>query len=382
MIQTISMRWIAGILGWLMMTAFVVCGIRADTQTALSFERQGQWQQAEQAWRDTIQRNPQDGQAYAHLGLVLAHQNNYEQAVTAYRKAIALKTKLPGLQLDLGLALFKQEKLRDAISPLKIAVAEDPANMQAKILLSMCYFGTAKYAEAVPLLQAAVTANPENLQLRTTLAQSCLWSAHYDCTLEQYKRIIALSPESAQADMLAGEAFDGLGDAQGAIKQFEAAAAASPQEPNVHFGLGYLLFKQHQYEAAKTEFGEELKNDPNHAQALAYLGDTLIKLNQDSDALPLVEKAAKLPNPSRVAFVDLGILYTAQKRNAEAVAALQRAIALDPAQVDAHWRLARLYQSMGMKEEAKIEFDKARTMNEESDQALFKKLGKGRTSQP
>ena len=44
--------------------------------------------------------------------------------------------------------------------------------------------------------------------------------------------------------MLAGEALDELKDAAGAIQQFRAAVKADPREPEVHFGLGYLLWTQ------------------------------------------------------------------------------------------------------------------------------------------
>ena len=238
----------------------------------------------------------------------------------------------------------------------------------------MCYYGTAQYAQALPYLKAAVARTPDNLQLRTVLAQSCLWAKQYDCTLEEYKEILRLNPESAQADMLAGEALDGENDTDGAIRQFEAAAKVSPSEPNVHFGLGYMFWKQSSYEAAEKEFKLELANDPNHAQALAYLADIEIKQNDNAAAQPLLEKAVHQPNPPRIAFLDLGILYADQGRRDEAVAAFQHAIKMDPSEVDAHWRLARLYALMGRQQEAKIEFAKANEIHRQRDEPLATKM--------
>lgn len=265
------------------------------SQKALAFERQEDWKQAEAAWREVIRRAPTDGAAHAHLGLVLAREQEYAEAVEEYRKALALKTSPPGIELNLGLALFKQEKMAEAIGPLKAAVSKAPDNMQAQVLLGMCYYATAQYEQALPYLKKAVEKSPDNLQLHTVLAQSCLWAKQYDCTLEEYKQILQLNPESAQADMLAGEAMDGLNDAEGAIRQFEAAVKAAPNEPNVHFGLGYLLWKRHSFPEAAEQFKQELANDPNHAQALAYLGDIDIKQNDNASALPLLEKAVKQP---------------------------------------------------------------------------------------
>ena len=40
--------------------------------------------------------------------------------------------------------------------------------------------------------------------------------------------------------------------------------------------------------------------------------------------------------------------------------------------MNAHWRLGRLYRSMGMTVEAKAEFDKANSLNKAEDERLLK----------
>ena len=41
---------------------------------------------------------------------------------------------------------------------------------------------------------------------------------------------------------------------------------------------------------------------------------------------------------------------------------------------DAHWRLGRLYQSLGRKEEAKAEFDKTSSLHKAENDSIFTKL--------
>ena len=77
--------------------------------------------------------------------------------------------------------------------------------------------------------------------------------------------------------MLTGEALDGLQKDSEAIAEFQEAAKVSPDEPDVHFGLGYLYWKSHQYDEAGSEFEKVLVLDPKHAQALTYLGDMAMK---------------------------------------------------------------------------------------------------------
>ena len=105
----------------------------------------------------------------------------------------------------------------------------------------MAHYGLSQFAEAAPYLRAAADADPQNLPIRLALAHSLLWSKQYSKVLGAYKEILALDPDSAEADMLAGEALDEMKDTPAAIEMFRKAAKAKPNQPNVHFGLGYLL---------------------------------------------------------------------------------------------------------------------------------------------
>jgi tetratricopeptide (TPR) repeat protein len=355
--------------------AFAQQNPSTSKQEALQDERQGANADAGEIWRRITIQDPLDAEAWSHLGLVLALQEKYADAVPAYRHALQLNPKLPGVQLDLGLALFKQEHFTEAILAFKAAEKEAPTDTKPRLLLGMSYYGAAQYAEAVPYFQLAVKTSPENLQLRTTLAQSCLWSRQYPCVLEQYKQILQIDPQSAQADMLAGEASDGLGDTAQAIADFRDAEKVSPDAPDLHFGLGYLLWKQHQYPDARTEFEQEIHSSPNHAQALTYLGDIAIKDGDSAHAREYLERAIAQPGPAiRLAYMDLGILNASQSRNQEAESDFLRAIQIGPNEPDAHWRLAHLYQSMGRKADATAELAKVSQLHQEKDQGLVQRM--------
>ena len=272
-------------------------------QSAIALEQQGKLAETEQAWRAFLKTHPSDAEPYAHLGLLEARQDHYKEAVPLYRKALALKPGMPGLRLNLGLALFKAGDLKAAIPEftilLKNAPPHSPEALRYTILLGMSHYGLGQFAEAAPYLKTAAAADPQNLPIRLTLAHSYLWSKQYNRVLDVYNEILTLDPDSAEADMLAGEALDEMKDTSGAIEMFRKAVNAKPDEPNVHFGLGYLLWSQKQYPEAIKEFQAELANDPNHAQSMLYIADAYIQMNQYADAAPLLEKAVKLDPSAR-----------------------------------------------------------------------------------
>jgi len=374
---------------WILLVWFCLVGdavlhaqvqdVTALSQQAAAFESAHDYSNAEQAWQQVVQIAPDNADANAHLGLVESLQGKYKQAIPAYEKALKLHPAYPGLEMNLALAYFKAGELNGAIAPLKEAAKEAPSDMRPQILLGMSYYGTGKYAEAVPYLRASVEQSPTNLQLRLTLAQSCLWATDYPCALEEYRAILQQDPNSAQADMIAGEALDGTGDVIGAIAQFEAAEKAAPSMPNVHFGLGYLLWKQGHFDTAKTEFQKELAINPKNGEAATYLGDIEMKDNEDVSARSHLELAKQQPAVDKLTFLDLGILDARAGKNPEAKAEFEHVIAIAPKEPDAHWRLARLLQAMGRKDEAAKELETVRQLHVDKDQQPLQQITRPQT---
>ena len=197
--------------------------------------------------------------------------------------------------------------------------------------------------------------------------------------MEVYKEILALNADSAEADMLAGEALDEKGDDAGAIEQFRTAAKAESERAECALRPGVSALEG----AAFRRGGEgisrpSLDNDPADQRTRAYLGDSLVELNQYEQAQPELEKAADgLASTTTMAMVhrDLGVVYAEAGRKEEAANELLKAIALDPKDVSPHWRLGKLYQSMGKKDEAREEFAIASAMNKENSRPLTQEIG-------
>ena len=341
---------------------------------AIYLEQVGDLPSAEKAWRAVTTDNPRDAGAFANLGVVLSKEERYGDAAAAYRQALALNSNLKGVQLNLGLAEFKQGHFSQAIAPFDAALRADPASLQVDTLLGMTYYGAAEFSKSVPYLQIAVKSEPENLELRGVLAQACLNIKQYDCALEQDQQINKINPDSAQAHMLAGEALDGLHRTDEAIAEFRLAKKVAPNEPNVHFGLGYLLWERKQYSDAAPEFQAELDNTPNHAQALTYLADCRLALNQPEIARPLLERAVQADPGNELAHLDLGMIDADANRREDALREFGTAEKLAPNDVNVHWRLGRLYRSMGNMDLAKAEFDKAKSITQTADTNLVNQL--------
>jgi len=367
------------IAGLLLLFACAV-GMRAQQPTradAIALEQQNQTVEAEAAWKSLAATDPRNPEPLAHIGLLESRQQHFDEAASYYAQALALNPNMPGLQMNLGLAEFKAGKFPAANRAFEAELAKHPGEEQTArltILLGMSHYGMGDYLVAIPYLQRAARHDPQSLPLRLTLAHSCLWSRQYPCVAKVTQEILSLAPDSAEADMLAGEALDDKGDDVGAIAQFRAAVAANPQEPNVNFGLGYLLWKQHHFTEAVPAFQAELVFDPTHAQARAYLGDCLVETADYLAAEPQLLQAIQADPKSSMAHRDLGIVYASTSRNDLAVEQLCIAVELNANDYATHWRLAKVYRATGDKEKSAAEFAIAAKMTQTENDALVQKL--------
>jgi len=342
----------------------------ADAQ---AFETRGDWRGAEQAWRELIHQSPGDYRYWTSLGIVLAHQEQYRDAIAAYRKALAIEPNAAPAELNLGLAYFKMGNFGSAIPVFRRVAKAQPNNRQARLLLGMSLYGASKFREAAAYLEASAEQYPANMQLRQVLAQSYLSGGEYDKAKAEFEQMLKRDPNSPEVHMLLGEAYDGLNQPKDAIAEYRAATSQG-YLPNAHFGLGYLLWKEHRFDEASVEFRKELASDPSHAQALAYLGDVVLKHGQAKSAEGMLLQAIAHQKDIRIAHLDLGVIYSDQKRYQEAVAQLKQAIALDPKRADAHYRLARVYRESGDPTQAAAQLGIVKQLHEKTNEDLIVKI--------
>ncbi len=314
---------------------------------------------------------PGNAEPFAQLGLLEARSGRYTEAIAFYRKALKLNPATLGLRLNLGLALFKDGQDKDALvifdSLLQSQPLTSPETQRLTLLVGMSHYGLGEYKAAVPYLQRSSGYDTQNLSLLLALAHSCLLSQQYQCVLDAYHRILALNAESAEADMLVAETLDEMDDLDGATREFRAAIKADPKQPNVHFGLGYLLWKQFEYSEAAKQFQAELDNNPGYTQAMLYLADSDVRMDHDAEARPLLESVVKLHPGIAMGHLDLGIVYAKADQKDEALREFKTAEVIKPKDVTVHMRLGQLYKSMGKGDEAKKEFEQARGLNTERE---------------
>jgi len=104
---------------------------------------------------------------------------------------------------------------------------------------------------------------------------------------------------------------------------------------------------------------------------MLYMADSYIKMNRQEDARPLLEKLVKIAppvhGPSRY-----GHYLQQYGQKEDQLRELKTLFALKPDDKSAHWRLSRLYQSMGKTAEADAELAITKKINKAGEDSLLK----------
>lgn len=314
---------------------------------ATELVQQQKLSEAAHIYEQLLRSNPDSFEALNNLGVIDSHLGKYSDAAAAYERALRLKPGSFPLWLNLGLAYFKEREYGRAVKPFERAAALNPESFQAAALLAMSYFWTGDYSAAAEHLEKIDAASPGNEALEYLLAQTYLQTGQYQKLLvylgEDSKRPFA----PAAIDVLRGEANAGLNRTAQAIENFKTAAAASPGQTGVHFGLGVLYWEQRRDRDAAAQFLLEMEGGGLISESEAYLGRIALSQGRSRRARAFFEQALRLsPKPS-LAWYGLGLLDLHARHYTAAAAELKSALHIDPRSGEAHAALASVYRAEG-----------------------------------
>jgi len=137
------------------------------------------------------------------------------------------------------------------------------------------------------------------------------------------------------------------GDFKGATAAWEKVREADPKSPDGWVNLGRVAVQEGDMEQARTVLEKALAIDPNLARAHYFYARVLRSDGDYDGAAKHLEIVLKQYPKDRVALNDLGRVLFLSRKYPEAMAQLERAIAVDPEDLEANYNLMLCYKGMG-----------------------------------
>jgi tetratricopeptide (TPR) repeat protein len=285
------------------------------------------------------------------------------------------------LALIVGLPLIAQVASKPA--PISPAAAEHAANLAES---GHCIEALPLLAKAAPHIidkELQKRAGVDGVRCASTLQQQeslqdflrllsrqfphdpevlyILTHAYSDLAARAARDLALTAPTSIPALELDADAAEQQGKWDQAERDYRKILEQNPRYPEIHFRLARLILSKPSPPAdfadqARKELQAELEVNPGNPGAEYVLGELARQAQELAEAQQHFSKATALDPNFADAYLGLGMTLLAEKKFPEAVAPLEKAVKLQPANPAAHYSLATAYARTGRKDEADREF--------------------------
>lgn len=309
--------------------------------------RQHRDEEAEQGFRQVLDKAPGFAEAHHGLSMLLAEQGKHESALEHALFAKNLQPNEARYAAQLGYCYILMEAYPAAEVPLRHAVQLQPKDKQAWNNLGLVLRTKGDVANAKACFLQALAIDPHHPTTQSNLQRldEELEASGMKTTLQE-SAVSALDHPAAQAAMAEVpvwsqvEACVAQGDLVEALNQAEMLHAEHPHATAVALRLAQLYQQANDADSALDCLNRQQLLQPASAAVLTALGNLHMQYARPAQAVQAYEQAITHGLDTAQARVQLGTALHACERYAEAQAALQTACALEPGDVTYRKHLA------------------------------------------
>lgn len=299
------------------------------------FIKQGRWQEAADAFRDSIRLDPSNAWPYHHLGDALGRLANLTDAVEAYKQALVLAPDSPWTLVNLGNVLSRLEHWDQAEAAYLAAVALKPDQPETFVHLGDVLSRQGNWQSAAEAFCQSTRLDAENplphLRLGNAYCRLDLWVP----AEAAYRRAMELDAEQALTPLHLGEVLVKLDRLEEAVVAFRVSIQLDADNPWSHHHLGDALGRLGAYSEAVAAYEQALSLAPESPWAQRNLGNALLKLNRWEEAATVYQQCLAVAVDDAETYINLGTALAKLERwNQAETAYLQaRSLAADDARL-------------------------------------------------
>lgn len=317
--------------------------------------KKGDLDTAIREYEAVVRMQPGIAEVYANLGLDYQMSTKPEEAAQALRKAPALTPGLRCVNLFLGIDYVKLNHPAQAIVRLRRALQEEAGNKEAAKAYS-------SDRDVLFLLGEAYqkAANQEIEQVLALAVRKPLYHQAYgdiyrdqgiwDRAEVHYRRALQEDPKWPGAHLAR------YNEAQ----EFITAALKRAREPYpLYMRLGSVQMMASQYNQARESFQKAVDEHPELSVGYVALAQICFKKGQDEKAEKLLANARHTLKPDFLLEYYYGPSLKRLGKQDEAIAAFERAVALNRDVAEIHYELGKLYFETKRLDAARAELAKS-----------------------
>jgi tetratricopeptide (TPR) repeat protein len=280
-----------------------------------------------------------------------------EAAAATLQKTVALNPSDPRERQVLASVLLLAHKPQDALSTLQPLLDSPTVDSGTLELASRAYEDTGDTPHAVSTLRQALLLDPKNISLYLDFATICFAHESFQVGIDVITEGLLVEPKADDLYVARGVLYVQLAQYDQAEADFEKAYELNPNQSLSTAAQGLAAVQANDLDHALTSIQEKLKRKPNDPLLLYLQADVLSQKGADPGtpefqlAMRSAQKSVALQPTLASSRSVLAKLYMQSGHYQEAIEQCRKALAIDPKDQTAVYRLIQALRKTGQKKE-------------------------------
>ena len=308
----------------------------AHQNLAETLRKQERFAEAVESYRVVLEIDADFALAYAGMGMALFAERRYADALHAIATALSLQPELPTaatLYVHMGRAERELGRFEKAAAHFERATKIDPDSVEPLLDLAKLRIQQGRSEEAQRILRSVRASRSGDPATLHNVAEALRAQGRYAEAVADYRAALDIDADFAPAHAGLGIALFQSERYEEAIEALEQALTLQPDLPiagsSLHVFLGRTAQALGRPEAAE-HFARAVRNDPRDREALDHLAMARFGQQRYEEALSLYRIMAEVDPDNALTHSNLGATLYHLGRLTEALASIERALALDP----------------------------------------------------
>lgn len=247
---------------------------------------------------------------------------------------------------------FQLGKFSESAHALEMMIEIDPSNYELRKLTAETYINAGEFQKAKSILSELVEIKPSDAQVKIAYVGVLLQLGEKDNAIKVFDEILSDDSVGVDIKLQAVEALlrkvnDDTTLTSKVKKSLNDLSAKHPNEWRVHWLLGVIASEDKNNDGAFKEFVNVVKINPKIVEAWRGIGVALYEMGNFEELVKWMGNG--LENFPDDFFLNLllGLGYHRLDQNKEAVQPLEKALSIEPQNIDVISTLALVYDAIG-----------------------------------
>lgn len=297
------------------------------------YESRNQFKKAEEAYLQAIQESDKnDFLPLYNLGIFYAVTKNYPSAIDYFNRALSIKDD-SNIRSDLANVYFELKDYKEAQKQATLIVKKESNHSNARLLLCKLLVVNKEYAKALESLEELFTFDKNNVPAYYLKAVCLIEEDLQDLPAQEIRMAAAgnFSTEIWKRNM--------------AIESLKTAIELSPEYFMARLLLADLYMKNNDLVKAEKQIAYILEHTPKDLKALYMYGNLKIIEKEWEAAEKTFHQIVDMAPGFSPAYIKLGLIYASNQKTLQAIEAFQKALNLDPLDMNALRYIVNTYMS-------------------------------------